>query len=134
MDGAGRGSDAYHHRGQTGKHRASRTHHRPFAYGDAGCDEDVGSHPGFILDHDGESLNVEAWAAVVVSSGAEIAFLRDDDIFAYGNFRESIKHGIVANPRMVADLQFPGIGNGDAGTDDHALADLRAEQAQQPAP
>src|SRR5271168_1048144 len=113
MDRTSRGTGTHHHGGQVLEHGATGAHHRSLADGDAGCDEYVGGHPGLVLDHDRKGLNVEARASVVVSAGAQIAVLRDDDIPADGDLRETVEHRMVAHPGVVPYPHFPGVGDGD---------------------
>src|SRR5882672_11173000 len=124
---ARRRAHANHHFREVRKHRATRSHHCPLTDCYAGRDEYVRGHPYLILDHDRRRLHVKGGATVVVSSGAEIAFLRHYGIFANCDFGETVKHHVVAYPRIITDLEFPGVRDRDAGTDNDTLADCGPE-------
>src|SRR5580698_5613159 len=127
-------SDANHHFRQIAEYRASGTDDRTPADGHSGRDEYVRGHPHFIFDNDGKCLYVETRGSIVVRAGAQIALLRHDGILPDCNSCKAIEDRIVADPGVIADLQFPGVGDLDAGAHDDAFTDLRAEATQQPSP
>jgi len=50
---------------------------------------------------------------------------------AYGDFAQSIKIHMIANPGMITDRKLPRIGYSRRSTNNYSLADRRAEGAQQ---
>ena len=70
----------------------------------------------------------------VMVGGAQVAALRHHGVRTDVHRPQAVDHGIVADPGMLADVDFPGIGHGGAGPDQRLGADARAEQPQQPAP
>ena len=96
---------------------AARADHGIAMYGDAGCDEDVGGDPGAVLDDDGFAADGKFGQGRVVIAGAQIASLGDHGMLADLDVGQAIKDYVIADPGIVADADFPGIGNAGAGPD-----------------
>lgn len=127
-------SHTNHHFRQIAEYGTARAYDGSFADGDTRRNEYVRGNPDLIFDHDGKCLYVKTRRLVVMRTRAQITFLRNDGVCAYCNSCKTIKDGVVADPRMIADLQFPRVGNLDAGSHNDALTDLRSEATQQPSP
>ena len=69
-----------------------------------------------------------------MGAGAQIGALRHHAVGADGDGPQAVKFGMVADPGMIADRDFPGIGDARAGPHDDAAADSGAEGAQQETP
>jgi len=134
MDGTGRRSNAHHHGRKIAEHRAARADYRAPADSDAGRDENIGRQPCFILDHDGKSLDVKTRGSIIVRAGTQVTLLRYHHIPSNCNSCKAIEDRVIADPRIISDLQFPRIRNCHARPNADSLADLGAESTQQPAP
>ena len=76
-----------------------------------GRDEHVGRQPDFVFNSDLGSHEFECRMLMVMSSAAQIAFLRDDTIAADLDFAQAVNDGIIANPGVVANRDLPRIGD-----------------------
>lgn len=65
-------------------------------------------------------------------AGAQVSTLGNADVGADPDAKESVQPDAFADPAMVADLQQPGRLDIDAGLEQDAVPDPRAEQTQQP--
>ena len=126
----GRVAERNHHGRKIVKHRATGTYNRSMAYAHAGSYEHIGCNPGFVLDEDWFVIDVEAWALHIVRSGAEIRTLRHHDVRSDMNFSQTVKGHIVADPGIVANGNFPGIGNVGRGAYQHTLPDGASEETE----
>jgi len=74
----------------------------------------------------------EARIAIIMTRGAEKALLRDDGLLADLYRGDGIEPGIVADPRIIADLDPPGKMEPRPGMHYYLLSDFAPENFEQP--
>lgn len=105
--------------------------HASFADGHARCNDGSRRDPSSVTYADRRGTKVEARGFPVVVSCAQISRLRNAAMRADGDVGKVVDPGILSDPGVIADCQPPREFDAHAGLDRHAVADTRAEQAQQ---
>ncbi|EGJ73316.1 putative transferase hexapeptide repeat containing protein [Streptomyces sp. Tu6071] len=91
----------------------------------------TGGDPGAVLDGDRGVAVAEVGLAVVVAARADHGLLRDADVGADPDGLQVEQEGALTYPGVVAYLQLPRPQDAHPVPDEHPLADLRAEGAQE---
>jgi len=99
----------------------------------AGPDKYIRSDPDLRADPDPGAANGEVGLQVIVVAGAHIGFLRNHRMGTDIDLAQAIQRYVVADPGVVANRDFPGVGDAYRGPDNRTFADLRSEQSEQAA-
>lgn len=110
------------------KYTGSSPNDRVVANRDSGGYIHVCGNPDAVSHGYGVLRGLKVRIVVLMTRSAKKAFLRNDGLLAdlYGG--DGIEPGIVADPRIVADLDAPGEMQPRPGMDDDLLAELTSEQ------
>ncbi len=68
-----------------------------------------------------------------MTARTQVGLLGDNAVRPDTNRRETIEYHIIADPAIVPNLHFPGIGESGARANHHTLPNLCPKQAQQSA-
>jgi len=76
---------------------------------DSRCNKDVCCNPGFVFNDYWLFEHFERRTFHIVTSGAHVRALGDDDVTADLNFPQTVQSHVIADPGKISDGNFPGI-------------------------
>ena len=114
------------------KYTGSSPNNRIVANRNSGGHIHVCGNPDAVSHGYGVWRGLEVRIVMIMTRSAKKAFLRDDGLFADLYRGDGIEPGIVADPRIIANLDPPGKMEPRPGMHDYLLADLTTEHFEQP--
>lgn len=94
---------------------------------DSGSDIHVCGNPDAVPHGYGVVRGLEVRIVMIMTRSAKKAFLRNDGLLTDLDRGDGIEPGIVADPRIIADLDAPGKMKPGPGMHDYLLAELTSE-------
>jgi hypothetical protein len=91
--------------------------------------KDIASNPTLGADRNRHSKNIERDACWVVTAGAEISMLRDDTMGPNADIRERIELGVITDPSVIANPNFPRVREFRGGPDQYSPTHMRTKQS-----
>jgi len=99
---------------------------------DSGGYVHVCGNPNAVSHGYGVWRGLEVRIVMIMTCSAKKAFLRDDGLLADLDRGDGIEPGIVADPRIIANLDAPGEMQPGPRMHDYLLAELTSERFEQP--
>jgi hypothetical protein len=109
------------------KYTGSSPNDRVVANRDSGGYVHVCGNPDAVSHGYGISRGLKVRIVMIMTRSAKKAFLRDDGLLADLDRSDGIEPGIVADPRIIANLDAPGKMQPRPGMHDYLLAELTSE-------
>lgn len=114
------------------EHCAARTDNRAAPNRNSRRDEAIRGNPALWFDCHRPNGEREGKIAVIVRPGANVGALRDYGAFADPDGPKTIELGVIADPAIIVENDFPGISDARGRANQDAATDPRAEPPQQP--
>ena len=104
------------------KHTRPSPDNRIVTDGDSGGHIHIGSNPDTVAHRYGLVRKLEVWIFIIMTRSTQKALLRNYRMIPDSYWSNGIEPGIIADGRMIADLDAPGIMQPRPGTHPCLLA------------